>query len=454
MKRTHYILAVLLTLCLGLASCNSSDSEEVVLSEQCYISAFSLGQMKRVIKTKSSDGNDSTYHVAFSGALYKLLIDQRTQTISNRDSLPTGTRLEAVLATITGTGTLIYTPAADTTLWKTYSSTDSIDFTEPLLFRMYSSSGKTFRDYTLKLSVRTSEPQAYSWTRKADLRPASDENDEARLLFASSLPVVFFKDAAGKVYVEKLTSLKADAWTEQECTGLGTAAEVRTAQYFLSKFWMSCDQKLYTSDDAVAWQEANTEGITPKQLIAASETALYVATTNPDGTPAIAVSFDGNSWKLMAMEAGGFTGQPAAALAYEQDNGNRRLVLLDNVADGAAPLTVWNLLEDSGEPWVLFAQAGSNAYLLPAQQHLNIVEYDGDLVVLGGRLLGGEASTALRKAYVSHDNGITWKADDELVPPTSIQGTTGAVAAASTANDIWVVAGTQVWCTRKNSLGE
>lgn len=454
MKRTHYILAALLTLCLGVASCGSSDSEEVVLSEQCYISAFSLGQMKRVLHATASDGKDSTYHVAFSGSLYKLLIDQRAQTITNRDSLPIGTRLESVLATVTGTGNLVYAPVADTTNWKTYSTKDSINFTEPLLFRVYSSSGKTSRDYTLKLNVRTSNPEGFSWTRMADIHPSSDVIDEARLLFVEQGPMVFFKDATGKVFVEKANSYYAETWTELECTGLGAAPEVKTIHDFLGKFWMSCDQKLYTSSDGVAWQEANTEGITPLHLIAASETALYVTTTDADGAPIIASSADGTSWTPIEVEAGGFTGHPAAALAYEQDNGNRRVILLDNVSGGAAPLSVWSLLEGSSEPWTLFAQAGDNDYLLPAQHHLTIVEYYNSLVAMGGSLLGSDTSTALKKAYVSHDNGITWKTSSDFVPPTAIQGTTGAVAVARRAEFIWVVAGNQVWCAKKNSIGE
>ena len=461
MKRTLYILTVVLTLCVGMLSCLHDNDDETVLSEQCYISSFTLGQMKRTLHTLSTTGTDSTYTVAFSGSLYKLLIDQRAQTITNRDSLPVGTRLEAVLATITGTGEVSYAPVADTTTWNEFSNKDSIDFSEPLIFRMYSSSGKTWRDYTMTLIVRKSEPTSYTWSRMADIRQTSDANDEARLLMVDGQALALTFDAQK----EKVIALKAFApatthditgWTEQECIGLGMTPAVQSAQYFAGRYWMSGYHKLYVSDDAVAWQEVATEGITPMKLLAASATALYVSIepASESDSPKIARSTDGQHWTTMDVEAGGFTGLPAAALAYRQSNGNRRVILLDNVVDGAAPLSAWNLLEESTEPWTLFAKSGDNNYLLPAQQHLNIVSYDGDLIALGGALVGGNATTALSKAYISHDNGITWKVDEDLVPPAAVQGTTGAVAAAAEGEYIWLVAGTQVWRTRKNSYGE
>ena len=156
----------------------------------------------------------------------------------------------------------------------------------------------------------------------------------------------------------------------------------------------------------------------------------------------------------MSVEGGGFTGQPYAALAYQQDNGNHRVVMVDNVTDGAAPLSVWNLLEDSNEGWVLFAQAGDNNYLLPACEHLDIFVYDKCLFAVGGKRLQSDITNALSKAFVSFDNGITWLEDENFVPPTQVQGTTGAVAAATEGEYIWIVAGSQVWRARLNSYGE
>lgn len=454
MKRNLYIWAALLTCCLVGFSCSESSDDEATISERCYISSFTLGQFKRILHTTSSTGADSTYTVAISGSLYPMLIDQRNQTITNRDSLPLGSQVGAILASITGTGSVVYAPVADTTTWYTFTTTDSIDFRQPLLFRMFSSSGKTKRDYTLTLNVRSSDPSEYTWTRLSDLRVGSAAADESRLLFVEDQPVVFsLESSTGKIFVSKATSTESPQWTEQECTGLGTAPVVTSAQYFGGKYWMSCYQQLYSSADAVAWQPVSTGGVTPLRLVAASVRALYMSCEGAGGIPTMASSTDGQSWTLMEMEAGGFTGQPAAALAYAQENGNDRVLLLDPVTNGQ-PYSAWSLLEEYEDSWVLFAQPGDNDQLLPVRQKLSLFLYDDVIIALGGALVGGEASTALNKFYVSMDSGITWWPSETLVPPTAIRGITGAVAAAAQGEYFWVVAGEQVWRVRLNSYGE
>ena len=455
MKRNLYSLAALLTCCFMAFSCSSSSEEETLLSERCYISGFTLGQIKRTMHTTDSAGNDSTYTVTLSGSLYKMLIDQRNQTITNSDSLPMGSQLGAVLATITGTGSVVYAPVADTTSWTSFNTSDSIDFRQPLLFRIYSSTGRTQRDYTVRLNVRTTSPSEYTWTRLADLRVGSDVSDESRLLFVNGLPVVLSSEGStDKIFVSKTTTADQPQWTEQECTGLGTAPVVTSAQYFGGRFWISCYHQLYSSADAVTWQPVGTDDVTPLCLFAASDKALYMSCEGADGTPGVACSADGQRWTTMEVEAGGFTGLPAAALAYEQENGNDRVLLLDDVSNGQEPYSAWSLLEEYENTWMQFAKAGDNDHLLPVRRRLCMACYVDMIFAMGGALVGDDASTALNKIYISWDNGISWWPSDTLSTPTAIQGTAGALAAASHGEYVWLVSGNQVWRFRLNSYGE
>ncbi len=456
MKKPFFVFAALLLAGLVLLSCSSKSEEDVTYSDKCYISSFVLGQLTRTVHTKDISGNDSTYKLSFYGSSYKMLIDQRQQIITNRDSLPQYTNVSAVLATITGSGTITYATSSDATEWTKFSESDSIDFSRPLVFRVTAPDGENYRDYKLKVNVRQARPDDYTWSRMTDVRSTNGTLDNCQLLFVDHKPLIFTSEGStGKVYVTKGTASIPVEWTEQECTGLGTAPVVGSAQYFDGKFWMSCDQSLYTSTDAVTWEQViATDGTQIIRLVAASETALYASIAGTAGVAAMARSFDGLTWTPMSVEGGGFTGQPYAALAYQQDNGNHRVVMVDNVTDGAAPLSVWNLLENSNEGWVLFAQAGDNNYLLPACEHLDIFVYDKCLFAVGGKRLQSDITNALSKAFVSFDNGITWLEDENFVPPTQVQGTTGAVAAATEGEYIWIVAGSQVWRARLNSYGE
>lgn len=448
---------LLLSTSFVFTSCLNDDEESAELSDECYISAFTIGQVKRTLHMKGSEGQDSTYQVSISGSLYKMLIDQRMQVITNRDSLPTGTQLGAVLVTLTNKGTVSYAQASDTTEWKNYSSTDSIDLSQPLIFRVTAENTKCVRDYRVEVNVHQADPASYSWTRMTGVRSLTASEDGYRLFLTDGRAVLLSYDAQnGQVYAATSTTTDATLeWTEQPCTGLPPISSVATAQYFGGKFWMQSSATLYVSTDAVAWEEVASDGVPQLvQLVAASPSVLYASMQDESSQIVVVSTTDGVSWNAMAMENGAFTGKPVAAVAYQQTNGNSRVLMADNAANAATSLTVWSLLEGREEPWTLFAQPGDNDYLLPAQRHLNIICYNNRLVTFGGQRLGYDTSSALSACYISRDNGITWKVDDDLVPPMSLRGITGPVAAAAEGEYLWLVVAGQVWRARLNGYGE
>lgn len=456
MKKPLFLLSALLVAAFFLAACSTDNTTVVQYSDKCYISSFTLGQMRRTIHTKDTEGKDSTYQVSFSGSLYKLLIDQRAQTITNRDSLPTGTHLNAVLATITGTGAISYAVLPDTAEWKSYSESDSIDFTSPLLFRVFAEDGVNHRDYTVRIHVRQAVPGDFSWTRLADVREPGSDADDCRLLMANeNLVLLSYNATTGQLHTFKASDPVNPAWEENVATGLPADPDVRSAQYYDNRFWMSCNRQLYSSADAVTWEQVPVSAESHLlQLIAASPDVLYASTQDADAAPGIARSTDGVTWTAMEVEAGGFTGRPCASLAYQQENGNERVMLLDNVLGGCSPLSVWNLLEDSDEPWILFAQSGDNDHLLLARERLCLILYDDFLIALGGKYVGGDTASSLAAAYFSYDNGIDWWTDEYLTLPESVLGSTAPVAAVGEGEYLWIVVGSQVWRARQNSYGE
>ena len=105
MKHFTDSLILFLVACLCLSACSGSDDVSYAgSSSDCYISAFTLGQLRRTVHTTSSTGQDSTYTISFSGSLYPMAIDQRQQTITNTEPLPMNTRLSAVVVSITAQG--------------------------------------------------------------------------------------------------------------------------------------------------------------------------------------------------------------------------------------------------------------------------------------------------------------------------------------------------------------
>ena len=444
MKTTKYGILVALMLSIFFAACKSDD-DDVTYTDECYISSFVLGQLKRQVVT-----SDTTFMVSFSGSLYPLSIDQLKQTITNNEPLPQGTILSAALATITAQGSVIYTPASDTTQWKAYSSTDSINFSEPLLFRVYPLDGSVgYRQYPMSLNVRQNDPTSFTWSQPALIDSLADKVS-GKLLFLNQTPVVLATDLVGRhsVITGTVSPDKVSfAWTEQPCTGTENG-NMQQAQVYDGRLWMSTtDGKLLTSADGVQWEDVpQAEGVSV-QLMAASDSALYacIQNTQDDTSVSYAASADGQTWVNVGMEHGERFAGTEAAVAYTQGNGNRRVLIASDVHHSAdAPLAVWSLLEGTGEPWILFSiEDGINPYLLPNQTPLNLVAYNGWLVAV-----------TQQSFRFSYDNGITWKNNTNLLLPADMATVTGPFTAAAQGEYIWVIAGKRCWRLRYNGYQE
>ena len=149
-----------------LLICSCKDDDEVVLSSDCYISSFTLGNVKRQITTVNSAGRDTTYTISYSASYFPMTVNQLDGTIANKDSLPVNSDVKAVLATVESSGTVVYKKVSEgEDAWKAYSTSDSIDFTSPLTFRVYSPDYSASRDYTLQVNVHQQDGEVFSWEK-------------------------------------------------------------------------------------------------------------------------------------------------------------------------------------------------------------------------------------------------------------------------------------------------
>jgi len=168
MKRTIAPLLLTATLLL-MASCLNSDDSDTTYYNDTAITTFTLGTMKRYITTTASDGvTDSTYSTTVTGSLYKFYIDQNNRKIYNVDSLPYGTDASKVLATIyvKNSGTVYLKSLTSDSLY-IYSSSDSLDFSQPRELRVYTYDGSNtiYRAYTVNVNVHQEPADTFFWTK-------------------------------------------------------------------------------------------------------------------------------------------------------------------------------------------------------------------------------------------------------------------------------------------------
>ena len=168
MKKIFLACWVMLTATLLLPSCLGSD-DDATYYDDVAITSFSLGTLNRYLTTTSSAGDDSIYKVSYAGSTYKVAIDQLGGRIFNCDSLPIKTDLKHVVCTLaTRNSALVTLKSMISDSLFTFSSTDSLDFSEPRTFRVFSTDGEHHRDYVVSLSVRQYEAGTLLWTAMED----------------------------------------------------------------------------------------------------------------------------------------------------------------------------------------------------------------------------------------------------------------------------------------------
>lgn len=169
MKRIVQVFCGLLTASWLLTSCLGSNDSETTVYDDMAVSAFKLGKLNKYLPSTTKGGKDTIYKSTFDASSYKMSIDQLNHRIYNADSLPYGTDAGHVVCTVTTVqGGYVYLKSLTSdTLTYFQSGTDSVDFTQPRVFRIFSTDGSGSRDYVVTLNVRRQEAGKMVWTQMA-----------------------------------------------------------------------------------------------------------------------------------------------------------------------------------------------------------------------------------------------------------------------------------------------
>lgn len=394
-----------------ITSCLDNDVEEIIYDPNSSITGFSIGTLHIDRMGKDRNGADSPYVDTLDCSMYPFTINQMTRTIENKDSLPIGIHVDKVVTNITydsNYGILAYRPkgAANDTVW---SSTDSIDFTEPVEFKVYLYSGSTGSPYTVKVNVHQIEPDTMAW---ADFDAPAEEQLNLSLqtsLFADGRIYTFGKDGMGNPVVRynEISDGTPNGW---ETLTFDTPLNIRPYSpvmwgeniCFLCK---NADDNYYT----LYYMDPADGSVEPKsasnilQLMAADGSKLYASTGDGFGF------FDENlSWTKDTEEAefalDGRISAYSEPLSYNA-NITRTVIFGHNqVETDTAAVVYQRLSNESG--WTKLTQNQS----MPNLKNISMIHYDGKLCAFGGP---SSSSTSIvtrpfKSFYSSDDNGLTW----------------------------------------------
>lgn len=455
-------MCTLLGVLATLTSCTTSDSE-TILTSHSYISNVQLGAMKRTVYYINDKGERVPVTTTFKATDVIMSISQRvvpgwdTRFIENKDSLLYGTRLGAVLLDVTYSGSYLEYRSTKTKdeEWHIYSNKDSIDLTFPIQLRVYSNDYQSTTLYTLRVNVHQIESDSMRWTKVATaedvLNPmertqAVNLRGEACLLGAQPDGIYLAKHAADSV------------WTK-EVTNLPLTAQFNTLRSTSNALFVTTEEgTLYQSTNGVQWQ-AIGQPLPQMQLAAVTNERLYVISNGMLWRSDHAAQ----QWeqeKVFESDRKSLPSKILAGFAYERDNGVQHVVLMgqnDAVSDSAC--VVWDKAWDALNPadstaWLFYEVGAENQSVCPLVEHLQVVNFDKRLYAFGGKALKGWPEwNSMEKALYSLDYGLTWRTEKMWGLPKSLAGCESLVTATVDGNnDLWIIAGNEIWRGRINRL--
>lgn len=400
------LIAVLFAATSIMTSCLDNDVEQITYTSETSITGFSLGTLNIDRIGKDKNGLDSPYVDTLDCSNYPFTIDQINRTITNKDSLPVGTHIDKVITSITyDAGMLGYTPKGSVhdTIW---TSTDSIDFTDPVEFKVYAYSGVEGKPYKVTINVHKQEPDTISWKKFDTQLFKAGSLSEQKAVYANGKVYVFGKNGNGThIEYSDVANDNPSPWepvTDNIPSNIDTYSATAWAGniYFLAGG--TNDKQLYKL--SVTTDEIELVGTeTFEVLIGGNDikSELYVV---KDGESGI---YKESPW---TKDTDPFTqfkaGQPFfsnTTTASYNSNITTTVALCYNQGNTANDTTalVFNRMS-SDNKWEKRIQN----LPLPNLENVTMIYYDGKLYAFGGDY--GEIKP-FSQFYCSTDNGLCWR---------------------------------------------
>lgn len=451
MKRKFFAFIALITATLSLSSCLSSDETTVEYTHDTAITAFSLGSLDRYTKTKA--GKDTLLKANVTGSDYKFYIDQVQRLIYNVDSLPAGTRTTAVLATITSKNSspVILMHAKQTENLDSaayYSSTDSINFSEPRFIRVYSSDYSAYAQYKVIVNVHKELPYEFKWHELAQNNSQLAAFSDLKAVACGDDIYVFGKTAEGTKVLKSAIN-DGSAWSSITMNESLSSDAYQSAVALDGKLYIADGGKVYASADAATWTVVS-DNADIKQLIGASSKNLYAYTAT-----GISVSEDkGANWKAEKLDTDkaylpkqNISMNVAGVLsAKDVENvmllGTRDKALNDTVATTWLRTVDYDVNAEAGQ-WNYLEIENNRSGKMPWLDQVITCAADTGFVALGSN----------GKWYKSQNAGLTWKQDKMVVLPAKF-ATEGRFAfCRDKQHYYWIIRNGYVWRGRFNIDG-
>ena len=442
-------LCGLLTAMLLLTSClKSDDDNNSTLSSDAAITSFSLGTLNRYIHTTSSTGADSIYKTTVAGSDYKFSIDQINHRIFNADSLPIGTDVEHVLCSVSALNNgviLLKSEISDTLFY--FSSTDSLNFTNPRELHVLASDGSAEQIYTINVNVHQEEGEKFVWSQHTQSEEIAALEGMKAVFLGESLYVFGVKSGKTLGYV----TTDGESWTS--LAEINDAEAYQNMLVYDGAIYMIANGSLQKTQDGKTWEIVKSD-VAVKQLVANSYTELYALSTD---NKMMVSSDEGQTWEEDELDEDASwlpTEETAYACVPLRMTDYSDYILLVGTSPAISDISsVWRKiveydLQGLEDKWVYMERTDNNLLALPQLHHLQLMAYDDGVLAFGVK------DGAFSSIYQTRDNGINWKKNSKYQLPGKFNGNADSYAAATDGKEIWLISGGtgEIWQGHLNRL--
>lgn len=439
--------------CLFIAACViTSCLNDDITYETNYkssITAFSFDSIVTYYPSVTEAGNDTTLSKYVVGTNYPFIIDQIRGQIYNADSLPKGTDISKVVVNISSEGYYIFIEAGENdTIW---SEADSLDFTNPIQFKVLSEMNTFGQIYTAKINVHQQDPEVMTWTKITSLGTGIKAQ---KAVYANENMFVFTE---GDTQVAVTSTTNGKDWTSLQAIDLPVKADYTTVIEWGGKIYILADKALYVSENGINWTKVETEQAFSALVASGKNKIIAIDTDNH-----YIESSDAINWEKHQAMPADFPQAPftSATYALSTNASMERIVLMgNNPVEEDTTNVVWSQIDNEHE-WAAMTYE-NNKELCPKFENPTIIHYNNKLYAFGGSAKDVENIHAFQLFYTSKDNGISWEpvTENQLFPEDFVtlyeqaEGNYSCIVDKN--NFVWIIWSNtgEVWRGRINKFG-
>ncbi len=449
---------------LSMVSCVKDSDSETTLYDEAAITTFKLGTLNRYTTTVYSEDSIVTKKTTFTGSNYKFVIDQINHRIYNPDSLPIGTDPAHVICSITTAKNSVALIKSindgSEDLYSYYSTSDSIDFSVPRVFRVVSSDGTGYTDYTVEVNVHKEIANEWVWDQLTTSSTLATMKGMKAFLWDETIYLFGQQNNQTKLY----TTTNGINYTQlTTAPTLGADAWKNVIQWY-SRMYVLDGTTLYATEDGTTWDVISYQTSKPiKQLLGTSYTELYALSAENTllrsddlGSTWIDETYD-ESPLLLPTEDASIVSYPVNMADNSEQVmlvGNRSTTGFpkDNCAVVWRKIIDYNNLNESGI-WTYIDRGGDERLTIPRAKNINLLRYEESTLAFFGEYYNGNVQP-YNQFLQSRDNGITWKNNNDYLLPQFGGIATYVTSVVDLTGHIWIFsAGTgEVWRGRMNRV--